>query len=439
MAKKQSDVYDDIMNIMQKAAADAGIHLAAYDELTVQGVPIPPLSLQWLINSDVWPVGRTTSSAGNPKTNKSTFAYQLLKWFIQAGGVGQVIDTEDKPAQDVLAGIMNSINLDPEQLRKRSKICTATSMEQWQSLLLGTYSHIQKVYKTPEACPTPIINIVDSITGANSIAGTDELLDNEGGVALSRVGQQNAKALFQFMRDGSRRNLTSEKGKAPTAVRWPMTLHTVKHQIDRGDGLRGKTHSGGVSGDYYTSLDLVFSQGGTSSYNPTTPKKEPGCGKQGRVITISVRYSSLGPDGKDQNISVPVLAEFITDADGDKKQVLYFDWGAADAHFLAKNYKKYKIDEVLPFEYKVAQGYGERIKCERLGHTDFVSASVFGEQIQADPEIMLALQNQLGITRRTPFIYLAGMVSNVSRPELLVQDAARSDEDDASTEQEDNE
>lgn len=414
-SKQKTDIYDEMVEIMVKAAADSGMFLGAYDELQLRGIPIPPLCLQWLINSNVWPLGRITSCAGLPKTNKSTFAYQLAKWFIEAGGIATLIDTENKAAADVLQGIIGSIPADREMLRKRCRQSTATSMEQWQGNLLKQANELKNRFKRADDCPMPFLNIIDSLTGVNSEAGTDELIANEGGVAQSRVGQQSAKALFQFMRDGSRRSLESSEG-GPTASRWPVTLHTVSHQRKRGDGFAGYERSGGISPDFYTSLDLVFTRGGTSSYN-MKDAKEPGAGKEGRIITISVRYSSLGPDGKNQSISVPVLGEWVV-KDGRKQNILSFDWGAADTHFLMKNYKKFDLAPILQLDmsgkdpdYKYVKGHGERVRCKLLGHKKHVSASDFGIQLQHNVELWSQVQDAIGIPQRDTFIYLDGMIT----------------------------
>jgi len=423
MAKKEktdaaTSVYDDIVGLMMQSASEAGMALAPYSEhaKTIKVVPVPSIALQWLINSNGWPVGRTTTSAGDPKTFKSTFAQQLMAWFLMAGGMATMIDTENKQSGETLEAMVDATGINPDDLKKRCLIGSAQSMEQWQAIVLKHSDMLKSKYGMPEKCPLPFINVVDSLTGVNSQAGTDELVENEGGVAQSRVGQQNAKALFQFMRDGARRSMS---GDQPSTIRWPVCLHTVSHQRDRGDGFKGKERSGGVSPDFYTSLDLVFSMGGTSAYNNSF-KKTPDCGKQGRVITITVRYSSMGPDGKDQNISVPVIMEYERLESGMNRRTVVYDWGAADTHFLAQNYNK--IKGALDMEVKYVRGHGLYAKSSTLGILDFIPATAFGYEVQTRPEIMTALQNELGITIREPIIYLPGVGGAIRKPRVDVID-----------------
>ncbi len=391
MVAKTKDPYAEMMNIMVSAAADSGTMAVPYSDpaKTLEVIPIPSIALQYLINSNGWPLGRMTSAAGEAKTFKSTFGYQLMAWTIMAGGMANIIDTENKAAADTLKAMIESTNIDPETLEQRCTIALATTMEQWQSIVLKQSEQMSALYKTPKDCPIPSVTVLDTLTGVNSQAGTDELVENEGGVALSRVGQQNAKALYQFFRDSGRR-LTC----GGMSERWPTVFHYVNQEQARGDGFPGKTRAGGVSQDYYTSLDLVFKKGGTSAYNKAKANK-PGAGKEGRIITINVRFSAMGPDGPDQSISVPVLSEYKTGDDGTKTRSVAYDWGAADTHFLSQNYNK--IKKVFDMETKYVSGHGMYAKSSTLGVDDFIKATEFGLLLQSNPEIMSLLQNELCI------------------------------------------
>ena len=390
-AVKSKDPYAAMMDIMVSAAADSGTMAVPYSDpsKTLEVVAVPTIALQWLINSNGWPLGRMTSSAGEPKTFKSTFGYQLMQWFIMAGGMANVIDTETKAAADTLRDMIDATGIDPEILRQRCTLTVATTNEQWQSIVLKQSADIMKTYATPKECLIPSITILDTLTGANCKAGTDELVENEGGVAMSRVGQQNAKSLYQFFRDSGRR-LTC----GGMSERWPSVFHYVNQEQARQDGFAGRVRAGGVSQDYYTSLDLTFKKGGTSAYNKAKANK-PGAGKEGRIITMGVRFSAIGPDGPDQTISVPVIVNYSTDEDGMKHREVAYDWGAADTHFLSQHYNK--IKKVFDMETKYVQGHGMFAKSSTLGVDDFIRATEFGLKLQNTPEVMALLQNELCI------------------------------------------
>jgi hypothetical protein len=176
----------------------------------------------------------------------------------------------------------------------------------------------------------------------------------------------------------------------------------VNQEQDRGDGFPGKKRAGGVSQDYYTSIDLTFKQGGSSAYNQTKANK-PGCGKEGRIITMNVRYSSMGADGPDQSIAVPVLVEYYVRGDGKKASRVMYDWAAADVHFLSTVYNK--IKDVFDMETKYVKGYGTYAKSDRLGVDDFIPARQFGLLLQANTEVMSELREQLCITERPVHVF----------------------------------
>jgi len=393
MAAKK-DPYADMIGIMVGAADDSGTVAAAYSDpsKSMRVVPVPSIALQYLINSNGWPLGRMTSSAGDAKTGKSTFGYQLAAWFLEAGGIANIIDTENKPASDTLEAMIKAVDLPKKDREARCKITSATTMEQWQAIVLNQAKRLSDTFGTPSKCLMPSLIVLDTLTGVNSQAGTDELLENEGGVAMSRIGQHNAKANYQFFRDSGRR-MVGEK----TSDRWPTVLHYVNQEQARGDGFPGKVRAGGVSQDYYTSLDLVFKKGGTSSYNQTKAQT-PQCGKVGTIITLGVRFSTMGPDNKDHKISVPALVEYYSGEDGNKRSHVMYDWGAADTHFLSQIYKK--ISKVFDMETKYVRGHGEYAKSDTLGVPDFIPARDFGLKVQSSPEIMKSLRNELGIPER---------------------------------------
>ncbi len=400
MAKsKKDDPYAAMIGIMTKAADDSGTVALAFNAPSkmMQVVPVPSIALQFLINSNGWPLGRRTSSAGDAKTGKSTFSYQLGAWFIEAGGIVNIIDTEGKPACDSLESVVRSVDLPREVLEARYRITGATTIEQWQSIVLKQAEHLKTTFSKPSDCKMPSLIVLDTLAGVNSKAGSDEIVENGGGVAMSRVGQLNAKANYQFFREGEEMSLDKATGE-----RWPTLFHYVNQEQARGDGFPGKVRSGGVAQDYYTSLDLVFKKGGTSAYN-TAKAKSPGCGKEGVVVTVGVRFSTMGPDNKNHTISLPALVEYYKDDNGDKRSCVLFDWGAADTHFLSQHYKK--IKNVFDMETKYVNGHGQYAKSSTLGVTEFIKAREFGLLLQKNKKVMKLLRNELGIPERRELVY----------------------------------
>jgi hypothetical protein len=378
-----SKFFKSQLSAAKKITGEANSYVATENKMRV--IPIPPICLQWLINSNGWPIGRATSSAGNAKTRKSTFAYQLGAWFLDAYGMVRIIDTENKSNNKVIADMastskFSNVEMLPEQLQ----LSSVTTIDEWTKLLLESGEERVANFGTPENMPIPSLEILDSLTGVNSREGQDQL--HEDGQVGNATGMRNAKKITEFMRD------------LPDQLRgWPACIHTVSHQRDRTDGLKGKVRSGGVSPDYYTTIDLVFTEGGTSAYN-AGKAKSPGAGKTGSIIEIQVRFSAIGPDGKDQRISVPVIEKYYKDPEtGKKSRQVYFDWGAADAHFLFQN--KDKIKDTMDIDKINKKGKGDHYWSEALGIKKEapMPATSFGLLIQSNKDLMSSLRNDLYI------------------------------------------
>ena len=110
---------------------------------------------------------------------------------------------------------------------------------------------------------------------------------------------------------------------------------------------------------------------------------------------MQVRHSNLGPNSRDRKISVPVLANYWKDENGKKTRNLYFDWGAADAHFLFQHEKQ--ITDTIDIHKKNVRGHGDYYWSEAMGIPEDkkMPATMFGLVCQTNEEIMASLRNDL--------------------------------------------
>ncbi len=346
---------------------------------TMRVVPIPPISLQWLINSNGWPLGRVTSCSGYPKTHKSAFGYQLAGWYMAYNGIAALIDTENKTHKEVMKSIVGGSEMFKKYGKSRQfQISIVTKADEWRDLLEKWQAERITAFKKGENMPIPHFGLIDSLTSINYREAQEQLADEVGA-----VGEDIAISMRTFSRQ-----LTG----------WPATIHTVHRQNNYSDGLQGKARSSGaVSADYFATVDLLFKAGGRSSYNSafaTMPK----FGKTGKIITIEVRHSTIGPDGKDQAISVPVLERYVTNEEtGKNTRMMYFDWGAADAHFLKQHANR--LMDVLDIHCISIRGKGDVFWSEKIGIKEDtpMEASYFGLLIQSNKEIMSKIRNTLCI------------------------------------------
>jgi hypothetical protein len=129
--KKETDAISEFFQAQLAAAkrvtGDANSYVATEHSMRV--VPIPPISLQWLINSNGWPLGRATSCAGDPKTFKSTFSYQLASWFMDYGGLCNIIDTENKQNGKTMEAIIGGTELADKYATFRDRKISSTEKD----------------------------------------------------------------------------------------------------------------------------------------------------------------------------------------------------------------------------------------------------------------------------------------------------------------------
>ena len=74
----------------------------------VVGIPLPSLSLEYLTGNTVWPLSSVAQIAGRWGTCKSSFAYDIFRWFYEYGGRSICLDTESKFNPELCRSIMRS-------------------------------------------------------------------------------------------------------------------------------------------------------------------------------------------------------------------------------------------------------------------------------------------------------------------------------------------
>lgn len=314
------------LNQIQTAAKISRLKIQSHQQYltNINCIPIPSLSLQWLIASDKWPSGQITRCTG-PFT--SLFDYQLTNWFLKADGIVELFN----PELELNWNNITALGELPAQSQSRLLIGHVRTIKQWQT-------HLQDLSQILSA-KTPLLTVINTLEDIDTLT---------------------SKNTLQW-----ERNL--------------ITAHISRNPIESSCERSGIT------------LDLKFELGGSTVYNQSICNTL-GCGKTGWALKISNHTKS----GFIKAITVPILTEFIRDHKTDKNhQSAVFDWDAADADFLCKQYEK--IAGIIPLERKYVCGMGVNIKCTRLDINEFIPASEFGRQLKLDHEVMRLLQKELGI------------------------------------------
>ena len=85
-----------------RSAADLSSHRSFI------GVPIPSIALQWVLNTNVLPLSRMLEFGGAPECCKSTFLYEVIRWFLDAGGHAVLFETEAKDNSQLRHGVFHN-------------------------------------------------------------------------------------------------------------------------------------------------------------------------------------------------------------------------------------------------------------------------------------------------------------------------------------------
>lgn len=371
-------------------------------------VPVPCLPIRFLTKSNGWPLASITSSSGPPKSLKSSFSFEIARWYLQAGGAVLYIDTEGKLAPTLLYSI-----LPPEYMKPPYSdlftILKTTSTEEWQSGVSSRVEGLEDILLDKKKKPEfPTLVVVDSIGAAGSEAMSAAIAKegNAPGKGFSDVAQLNT----QFMR-----YLSSGQ------VGMPVTTHFVNHEKSRMDGTQGKVNPGGDALPYHTCLDLRFSPARQADKTGGSDKKgavadftrtlADGTRILGRNVDIKPRFNSFG-SSINANITVsmvwkyvdvespeytPAYASVTGSKPGSLQQVTWWDWDTAAASIILNNAAM--LQPVLG-DVRLDPDKKGMIKSEMFGDVSFAE---LGNRVNTSEDILGACTRALTIPEHVAF------------------------------------
>ena len=392
-AKKKAEEFS-IASFAQKAfekaesiATKGGVYMAADHEAKQVGFRIPVFALRYLINNGVWPLQRMSSCGGPPKGHKSSFAYQLQRWVLDAGGLVTHIETENKATSDIQRSLVGPKYMDPASPDKwRLTFVNTKTINEWQQIISGSLSELKTMCEASNSKPSvPIMYNVDTLMGTDTEEAMTRIQDT--GEAQGRGFGDAAIIISKYLRATS-----------SLLYGYPVFLHFTHQEKNSIGMVGGKTRAGGMAPDFYTSIDLQFSLGGSSAYS--TSYKIERVDVSGFNVKMKVRKSSIGPG--DREIVVPFVwryssVEVPATKTMRRQQDFQWDWHAAGAELLA-NLPARDLGDVMRVGSEMARS-GKVYWCKELGisESDPVSGTEFGTRLEAATELLTALENQLVI------------------------------------------
>lgn len=369
------------------------------------GIQIPSLAVSWLINNVVWPLQSVTQAGGPPKSLKSTFSFELLRWYCLMGGAGFIIDTEKKLSPTMLPGLI------PAEFHHRVGVIRRDTIEEWQKEITARREQMDAHFLKNKSMPGfPVLTIVDSVTGV-----TDEVMAQkieETGSAPGKGFHAGPQVISQYL-------------KTLSLLGYPWTVHFVNHQKinpQTGQDVR----PGGLALDFHGAIDLKFKVGMTKAEQALfcTTDTHVAHGVTTKNVSMVTRKNSFGPDNR--KIVAPFRWKYDTTDDGEREQHAWWDWNEADARLLVALAGELKAEglEITQTRNGTAP---PRVHCPELGISkeDALPYSEFGKAVTEDPEKRNKLRKMLAIPNGNVFV--AGCLDDLKQKADAEAEAGKKD------------
>lgn len=394
--KKEKEKEPDIAGFMaesldeaQKKFGKVGAYVGAEDDSHYCGIQIPTFAMRWLIDGNVWPLQAMTLGRGAPKSCKSAFGYELERWFLMAGGGVKHVDTEKKASGSLMRSMMPEYFILGDPRSAQVIMAKATTVQEWQSHVTLHAKKLRKYVITHgHKPPFPVLIVIDSLLGADSEEGFDKV--NENLAAADRQFSGSPMSISLFL-----------KSLSTQMLGYPMSVHIVNHEKPSMSGGAPRT-PGGEAPKFHCVYDMRFMIGdraGGDKFGRAASEINR-ADEQGMLITIGIERNSYG-SAVGREMVVPFMWRFETDeTSGRRYQVSWWDWHTATGTVLSKLAPKLKA--VMDVTSKKKSGSGLVITSKTLG-VEEVKPFEFGEAFEANPELVAAVENELGIHQHNVF------------------------------------
>jgi RecA/RadA recombinase len=282
------------------------------------GLPLPALSVRYLLQSNILPLSRFIHLRGKYSSGKSALLIEIMRWFAIYGGGGVLVDTEGKSSRSMIDGMCGHNN----EYTQRLRVVKAETVEEWQKKYI---SLCQLVRKQTDAGREvyPLCIGIDSIS-AVEVDRRVEKVAEEGHASAGHPAL--ARNLSDFMRTAL----------IPTLRHSPIVLIATNHlkeEINQTGFGPPKTYApGGAALDHYPTIILDMER--------TSAKLIDRNGQQGQHVRITAAKNNLGAFGRRIAVSLlwyPKTTAYI-DQYGEtaykQQQYHYWDWHTATTRLL---------------------------------------------------------------------------------------------------------
>lgn len=403
------EFFENIVNEMKKEYPESllfGEETAKY----LISLPLPSLSLRYLFQQEGLPLGRFITIVGEQESCKSSFSYEIIRWHRLLHGFGIIIDTEIKPAPDLMWSILNYD-------KHAVAYYTFPTLEEWCSCLTNNIKLIKTKMDGEGRTKgigrkIPFCFVIDSIMSGLPKDDYSKLIKE--GIPEKRYAT-HALLLTEYIRF-----ITKE------LEGYPFTLIGINH-LKPGItpmGLPSRNIAGGKALKFHEAIEIEMRR--KSSVNPTSKnviqRYHDDELVQGIELQICIFKNSNAPHewidvdmlwylDKDNSVEVETMEDGKLVKKQIHRQVTFFDWPTSTVLLLgnilrSRTKAASDLADILDLNFIETRRtcYSSTFNIDK---TDAVPYHVMGqlieEKIQNDPSFANDMYSILNIRRRYLF------------------------------------
>lgn len=255
-----------------------------------------PFAMSYVLQNNIWPLGRIMELVGMEKSNKSGLAFEVCRWFDLHGGLTQLLENETKYSEDLAQSIFGYSD---ELGREILGHIPCESLEDWQgkltymvsslkqSMLKGVTQMVKgkpKLVAKPMGRTVPVCLILDSLAGGIAEENIKKI-DTRGFAGRNHPAEALANTQFfkKFRSD---------------LVKWPFSLVVVNHlrkqKAEKGPHIERRTPGGKHMG-FQETFQLELSKVKSLEFVDTRPGAVA-LNVNGNRVKIQCRKSSMGDE-----------------------------------------------------------------------------------------------------------------------------------------------
>jgi hypothetical protein len=368
----------------RKEFNDKNICAAGDANKIVVGLPLPCLAFEFLIQNEVWPLGRFTQIVGKHGTCKSALTFEMARWFKMAQGMIYLFENETKYSPDYALSIIGYPDKPEDEVLVH---IACQSVDDWQEKLQSMTAFCQKQMLQKEiGKKLPVMFIVDSLMGKLAVESQNKI-EKEGHAGRSHPLE--AMMINSFLK------------KYPQDIEeWPMCLVATNHlkPTKNDQGMEERKIAGGAAPGFQETFELEMGRDASAKINLIDEENfEMG----GLKLVIKCKKNSLGET--DRKIKAQIKWVQREDEEtGEFRQYTEWDWPTATVALL-DSYdagRRERINEICHIG-----GSGNKYYSKTFGipSSDPITPHELGKLIENDPVVKNKLRKLFGIKPRKVF------------------------------------